>query len=227
MREAEPSIPAIMKIVMADQILTSKILKVANSAYYSLPVQVATLQHAIVYMGFRNMLNIVTAYSLSKVFVKETEEFRIILRHSLKCAYLCRKIGAAVGIDEEEAFTCGLLHDFGKTVILHLLADYDLTREVRDQVLHKYHPQAGSLLTIKWNFPDIVRNAVRFHHDPAAAPYHKKATEIVWLADRLLNAPHQADTLGRQLTSLDAAKIDFPALLAEMDNIEEAARALI
>lgn len=227
MGEDGPSVHEMLKIIMGDQILTSKILKVANSTYYSLPSPVTSLQHAIVYMGFKTMINIVTAYALNKIFVKNTDEMRAILRHSLMCAYLAKKIGAAVGFDEEEAFVCGLLHDIGKTALLNLLGDYDLTREEREKVIRKYHPQAGSLLAIKWNFPEMVRNAVRFHHEPSAAPADQLAAEIVWLADRLLNTPGEAESLKDQLAVLPAARLDLKALLNDLETIEEAARAII
>ncbi|BCR06833.1 hypothetical protein DESUT3_39020 [Desulfuromonas versatilis] len=227
MGEEGPSVHEMLKIIMGDQILTSKILKAANSTYYGLPAPVTSLQHAIVYMGFKTMVNIVTAYALNKIFVKNTEEMRAILRHSLMCAYLAKKIGAAVGMDEEEAFVCGLLHDIGKTALLNLLADYELTREERDKVIRKYHPQAGSLLAIKWNFPELVRNAVRFHHEPAAAPADQAAAEIVWLADALLNAPDKAEQLMGKLAFLPVARLDLKGLLADLETIEEAARAII
>ena len=222
-----PSAQEVMKIIMADQILTSKILKVANSAYYGFSNQVTSLQHAIVYMGFNTMLNIVTAYSLNKICMKNVTEVRNILRHSLMCAYLAKKIGAMVGFDEEEAFVCGLLHDIGKTILLTLLADYEVTAEMQERIIKNYHPQAGSLLTIKWKLPEVVRNAVKFHHAPDKAPYDNLAAEIVFLANNILHHPDRIETLHDRCPHIAFDRIDIGKIRDDIANIEEAASTLM
>ncbi len=226
-RQDEPSAHEIMKIIMADQILTTKILKVANSAYYGLPAPVTSLQHAIVYMGFQAMVNVVTAYALNKIMVKNTEGMKDVLRHSLMCGFLAKKIGNTVRFDEEEAFVCGLLHDMGKTALLTLLADVEIPDETKNELVEEYHAQAGSLLAIKWNFPDMVRNAVRFHHQPSEAPQDHEAAEIVWLANNILHQPDQTAKHLEQCQYIATQKIDLDDLLAELETIEEAAGAII
>lgn len=222
-----PSMQEVMKIIMADQILTSKILKVANSAYYGFSNQVTSLQHAIVYMGFRTMLNIVTAYSLNAVGMANDTEVRNILRHSLMCAYLAKKIGTRVGFDEEEAFVCGLLHDIGKTILLTLLADYEVTAELQQQIIQRYHPHTGSLLAITWNLPEVVRNAIKFHHAPARAPYDNLAAEVVYLANNLLHAAEDFATLRPNCPHIDFSRLDIDSLRNDLANIAEAADSLM
>ncbi len=222
-----PSAQEVMKIIMADQILTSKILKVANSAYYGFSNQVTSLQHAIVTMGLNTMLNIVTAYSLNKICMKNATEVRNILRHSLMCGYLTKKIGAAVRFDEEEAFVCGLLHDIGKTILLTLLADYEVTEEMQERIIHTYHPQAGSLLTIKWKLPEVVRNAVKFHHAPEKAPYDNLAAEVVFLANNILHDPDRFASLRHRCPHVDFSRLDIEKIRTDILNIEEAASTLM
>ena len=227
LRQEDSSVNEVIKIIMADQILTSKILRVANSAYYGRSTPVTSLPHAIVMMGFKTMVGIVTAYTLNRVFVRNAEETRSILRHSLMCAYLARKIGAAVGFDEEDAFVCGLLHDIGKTVLITLLDDYDLAPATRQELIRGYHPQVGSLVAIKWHFPETVRNAVRFHHEPEKAAADRTAAETVWLADNLLHQPQQAEAVLAGCSSFASAPLDAETLLAEIERIEEAASAIL
>jgi len=225
--EDGPSAQEVMKIIMADQILTAKILKVANSAYYGFSNQVTSLQHAIVYMGFNTMVNIVTAYSLNKICMKNAAEVRDILRHSLMCAYLAKKIGAMVGFDEEEAFVCGLLHDIGKTILLTVLDDYEVTAEIQERIIANYHPQAGSLLTIKWKLPEVVRNAVKFHHAPEKAPYDNLAAEVVFVANNILHDPDRFERLQSRCPHIDFNRLDIEEIRGEIANIEEAASTLM
>lgn len=222
-----PSVQEVMKIIMADQILTAKILRVANSAYYGFSNQVTSLQHAIVYMGFGTMLNIVTAYSLNKIAAQNNNEVRNILRHSLMCAYLAKKIGAAVGFDEEEAFVCGLLHDIGKTILLTLMAEFEMPGETRERFIQNHHPQTGSLLTIKWKLPEVVRNAVRFHHAPDKASYDNLAAEVVFLANNILHDPDAFDSARFYCPHIDFSRLDIAKIRAAMVDIEEAAGTLM
>ena len=211
----------LMKLIMGDQILTVKILKVVNSSFYSLPNQVSSLQHAIAFVGFKSILNIVTAHTLSNISAKNTVEIRAILRHSLLCAYAAQRISATAGFDEEVAFVCGLLHDIGKTVLLNMLADYDLPQQDKELLIDKYHAQAGGLLTVKWNLPEVVQTAVKFHHHPDQAPFEKLAAEIVWFANGLVLDPDHVDDLKAACLQLDPARIDTESLLDGLKEIEE------
>ncbi|MEJ2201288.1 MAG: HDOD domain-containing protein [Desulfuromonadaceae bacterium] len=225
--EDGPAVQDVLKIIMADQILTAKILKVANSAYYGFSSQVTSLQHAIVYMGFDAMLSIVMAYSLNKISIKNNAEVRDILRHSLMCAYLAKKIGATIGFDEEEAFVCGLLHDIGKTILVTLLTEFEVTTEMQKRIMQNYHPHAGSLLAIKWNLPEVVRTAIKFHHTPDKAPYHNLAAEVVFLANSILHEQKDFSVLQRHCAQVDFARLDIDIISKDLANIEEAAGLLM
>jgi HD-like signal output (HDOD) protein len=46
------------------------------------------------------------------------------------------------------------------------------------------HAEIGALIAEKWNFPESLVNAIRFHHDPSAAPEKDKVlVETVYLSN--------------------------------------------
>jgi len=228
MQRDDVAVQDIVKIVMSDQILTSKVLKVVNSAFYSPPSRISSLQQAIIYMGMKSLLSIVTFYTLSSIASRHAESVKEILRHSLLCAFIARKLATPVHIDPEETFVCGLLHDIGKTVIINLLDGYDLTPEERDAIVKEYHQGTGSLLSTKWNFPEVVRYAVRFHHTPSEALAHRKTVETVYLSNIIAHNPDgPRDEELEQCRTLDTAVLDFSIIFEELDSIAETAAMII
>lgn len=216
----EGSAHEVMKIIMADQILTVKILKVVNSAFYALPNPVTSLQHAIAYVGFKAIVNIVTAHAVSRVYQGQGERLHEILRHSLLSAFIAKRIAQIAGFDEEEAFVCGLLHDIGKTILVNLLAGEDLTATAREQLISSYHPLAGALVAVKWNLPLVVKQAIRYHHTPDQAPDYREAAEIVFLANHLAHEPGRLETVRIACTQLKLETLNSETLAADLDQIQ-------
>lgn len=224
MDDGEGSAHEIMKLIMADQILTTKILKVVNSAYYGLSNRVSSLQHAIVFVGFKAVLGIVTAHALGQMSVKNRDELQKILQHSLKCAYIGKKIAAQIGQDEEDAFVCGLLHDIGKTVMINLLADYDLNEPTYRQILEKYHPETGGRLALKWNLPPVVQEAILYHHDATKSKEFRESIEVIALANAIVNAPKHVEDLMTHYEGANKGKLDPEMLKRALDEVEDTVR---
>jgi putative nucleotidyltransferase with HDIG domain len=216
---AQGSAHEVMKIIMADQILTAKILKVVNSAYYALPNPVSSLQHAIAYVGFKAIVNIVTAHAVSQLYCGQSSQLREILRHSLFSAFIAKRLAQLTGFDEEEAFVIGLLHDIGKTILVALLAGEELTQSARDQLLGSYHPLAGALVAVKWNLPPVVKQAIRYHHAPDQAPEHRAAAEIAFLANHLAQDPARLETVRIACSHLHLDALNGDTLTADLDQI--------
>lgn len=216
----EGSAHEVMKIVMADQILTVKILKVVNSAFYALPNPVTSLQHAIAYVGFKAIVNIVTAHAVSQLYLGQSAQMQEILRHSLLSAFIAQRIAQVAGFDEEEAFVCGLLHDIGKTILVALLAGEELTEIARDQLLGSYHPLAGALVAVKWNLPPVVKQAIRFHHAPDQAPEHREAAEIAFLANHLAHEPGRLETVRIACSHIKIDALNGDTLAADLEQIQ-------
>ncbi len=223
----EGSAHEVMKIIMADQILTVKILKVVNSAFYGLPNPVTSLQHAIAYVGFKAIVNIVSAHAVSQLYTGQDDQVRQILRHSLLSAFLAKRIAQSTGCDEEEAFVCGLLHDIGKTVLVNLLAKEELPPQARDQFIVDYHPLAGALVAMKWNLPPLVKQAIRYHHAPDQAPEHRETAEIAFLANHLAHEPGRLETIRQVCTRLNLEGLNRQTLAADLQQIQATLSTLL
>jgi putative nucleotidyltransferase with HDIG domain len=124
-------------------------------------------------------------HSLSKVTTKNTSKISEVLDHSLYCAFIARRAAPDLGLDPEESFVCGLMHDIGKTVLLNIAADYPFSEDTVARLLEEFHQRAGALLVLKWNFSDIIWSTVLYHHTPWDAPSNTKMAEAVRLADSL------------------------------------------
>jgi len=217
----------IVKIIMTDQILTAKILKVVNSSFYSPPGKVTSIQHAIVYMGSKAIISIVTAHVLSGISSKDSKKIKEIMRHSLMCAFISKKIAAGFRIDPEEVFVCGLLHDIGKTALVNLLAEYKLTEDERTVLLRKYHQQVGYAMTTKWKLSDIVSEVAMYHHRPKEARNHQNIVETVCIANILANDPENIDAIPDDLCAIDVEQINFEEIREEMEGIKDTVDSVI
>ncbi len=227
MQRDDASTQEVVKTVMADQILTSKILKVANSAYYAPPVKISTLHHAISYLGFKSIISIVTAYALTSINSKNPKEIKKILQHSLLCAFVAKRIATVLRLDPEELFLCGLLHDIGKTVLINLMSDYKLPDEVRLGLIQRCHGGAGYLLATKWNLSDSVRSTINHHHHPEKSESDRAAVETVFLANMLANDPKGLEALDYEFQAIDIAKLDFNGILSELESMQDTVMSII
>jgi len=190
-------------LISYDQAISSRLLKVANSAYYGFMSEIATVQHAIVVLGFKEIKSLATGiavFDTMKGASSETsfmrEEFWM---HSIGCALagqvICKKVG---GVDEGIAFTSSLLHDIGKLVLDGFFSpEYGKVMEkvqmsgmsmveAEEEVLGFNHADVGGWLCERWKFPPLLVSSISFHHqvENVDANYILM-TSIVHLADIL------------------------------------------
>ena len=181
----DTSVSELQKVISADQALTARILKMANSVFYSFDQKISTLSHAIVVLGFRAVQSMAIAASSRSLFVKKGAQFglkeKLLWEHSIGCAMGCRQVARMVGFDkEEEAFIAGLLHDIGKAVLNLVIPKkygkiveqvYNESRtfsDVEKEVLGFDHAQIGALIAQKWNFSWDMVETIAYHHSPEA-----------------------------------------------------------
>lgn len=189
---------SIDKIVdcITDQILVSKILRICNSPYYRNVSRVSTLKEAVVLIGLKSLLSIVTVHALSCFSPRNSDEIRKVLRHSLVCGMIARQIARDMGNNYELAFMCGMLHDIGKTVMLDMLYDYMLSAELKAKIIEDHHTEIGCLLAKKWNFSEDIQECIRYHHLPDQATINRSMTEIIYLANQMTLTSDQPGSTG-------------------------------
>lgn len=192
------SLDELGRLISSDPSLTSKILKMVNSAAYGFPGRISSVSHATMLLG----LNVIKGLLLG-VSVFELMEKTVIglWDHSMGCAVAARLIAQKKGMKEpEEVSICGLLHDIGKTVLMLLYADLyakgmDEAQkegiaiyEAESRYFMASHAEIGHLLVQKWHFPSALCDAIRYHHQPQLSKESPMESAIVHVADILVHA---------------------------------------
>jgi len=192
------------KLIMTDQVLISSILKIANSSFYGGSGQVDSLQMAIVRLGMREIVNIVTAIQIQSLKSKDVpqDQLQAILDSSLKVAFMASGIARECRLDSEEAFLGGLLLDLGKTVILSVAKDYKINQALLDDLLDTRHAEIGAMIAQKWNYPESIQKLIRYHHNRGFGGISNQMIDLIQIADQAIQTNSEGELEAEQLQSL-------------------------
>jgi putative nucleotidyltransferase with HDIG domain len=192
----------IARQIAQDQSLTARVLRVANSSFYGLQSQIATINEAIVVLGFRAVRNMVLGTSLAGMFKAERcPQFDLseYVRHSVAVGLAARALARETGQNSQSAdlaFTGGILHDIGKLVLAACFAEKysavllsrgshgSLPVEVERELLGLDHAEIGGLLAEAWHFPQILREVVLAHH-LTPTDIGKSVGDLIHVADAM------------------------------------------
>lgn len=176
--DLQSSIDDISRNISADQILASKVIRMSNSPAYGRLKEVSSLQEAITILGFSQVKSIIITASTLQIFQSGTQAgiAKILWQHSLATALAARLIVQKFGgLDKEEAYLCGLLHDIGKLVLLQTApyAYEDVIEKVKTNLTfikvegNEFgfnHVNVGHVLLSKWRFPSNLISQISTHH---------------------------------------------------------------
>jgi len=242
--EPDCSLSEIGEVVSNDPAIAMKALRLVNSAYYGLGNEVGSVEQAVNLLGPKVIKNLVLTASVFESLGRAAED---LLRHSVTTGLAMRAIidhrGAAAGVDADEGFIYGLLHDVG-IIIFHEFLPKEHERAIQmaragEKPLHLAeieiigvsHADAGARLATTWKLSDRLANAIAGHHDLDACP----ATEYRSLAAMLhvaeyVSAQAGFEPLPKIITSTDPAiwaeagvsSHDLPLILASFfDSISD------
>jgi putative nucleotidyltransferase with HDIG domain len=192
------TIDEISAFISNDPALTTKVLKMINSAIYGFPGRIASVSHATMLLG----LNVIKGLLLGvSVFALMQKTMSGLYEHSLACAIASRVIAQKKGLKEpEEVSVAGLLHDIGKIILaLEFSKEYEAAMneaqerkisifEAEHNRFNATHADVGSWLAEKWGFPRSLIEVIAFHHRPALAKNAPMEAAIVHFADLLVRA---------------------------------------
>jgi putative nucleotidyltransferase with HDIG domain len=201
LRDVDAPARKITEAISYEPMLVTRILRVVNSPIYSLERNVTSIQTAVNTIGNKRLQEIVMMGLASATFAKEIGGSiiaRKIWEHSLAVAIIARHLSEMLKMrGTEESFTCGLLHDIGKLMLLSY--DFEGFSTVLDEVdeermlageLRLYghdHAEIGALVAERWSLQQEVCSTIRYHHNPAAAEHMMMVTHIVEVADLIAN----------------------------------------
>jgi putative nucleotidyltransferase with HDIG domain len=248
MRDPRVHAAEVARLIHSDQALATRVMRLANSAYYGAIGPVPELGQAIRRVGFRAVEGVVVAASTQALYRPRTAVEAGLMSglwdHALAVATAARRIARDVRRgDPEQAFLAGLLHDIGRAMALRVLGEGNgkapgerrvLPPERILRLIDAVHTEVGGQLLEKWGFPPEVVLATRAHHGPAEIPDSESVPLAVALGDLVATragldvsdlppgAP-PVDALARRLglddSQLSAVEKDLAGLHAEMKRL--------
>ncbi|MBK8190338.1 MAG: HDOD domain-containing protein [Vampirovibrionales bacterium] len=208
---ANPTAPAseIARLISYDPGLTSKVLRIVNSAAYGFQRQISSVQHGIMILGFNTVRGLVLSASIFKMFETIDDErgldHRGFWEHSMAVAMAARLIAKRFRLSGmDDAFSAGLLHDIGKMALdVYFQNEYrqvlqmakankrpchgDAFLEVEQRYLGTDHCQVGEALANKWRLPVTITAVIAHHHHPEQATRCQTLAYVSALANALVD----------------------------------------
>lgn len=200
-------------VVGKDTALTTRLLKLVNSAYFSLPKKIDTITRAVNMIGMRELRNLTLAASAAEVFSRipaNLIDMAAFWQHSVYTGLVARNLANRCNVlHSERLFTAGLLHDVGRLLMLMKIPeDIGKAESIRLQSKEDIcaierklagfdHAEVGHALLSHWNMPENLCASVLYHHDPAAATDAHLEASIVHIADLVTHCAQESkDPLG-------------------------------
>jgi putative nucleotidyltransferase with HDIG domain len=231
------------RVVSADQVLSAKVLRLVNSAFYGFPGRVSTVSNALILLGVNVVKSLAITSSIFDIMEKNVVG---LWEHSMGVAVAASTISRRLKLpDPEEISTAALLHDIGKVIIkIKLEKDFDqLTSlmaekrmtllEAERELLDTDHAEIGAWLARSWLLPEKLIEPVEYHHQVDKSLIHQTKTAVVHIADVLIKAsgfgfsgdkfvpriqPMAWKKLGLNETLLDAIIMEIEDKLVDVKN---------
>jgi HD-like signal output (HDOD) protein len=181
--DPDSSMSNLAKIIVTDPILSGKILKIANSAYFGLQQKVNSIGQALMIIGLTNIKNLLYQEGLLKTLnIKDGAQdpfVESLWEHSFLTSISASHIqNLFPGLDKGTVFTLGLLHDVGKFILRRLplrpgegnfqeISFSELSIREEETLFGINHALLGRLAFEEWAFSELMIKTVEWHHTPA------------------------------------------------------------
>jgi putative nucleotidyltransferase with HDIG domain len=150
-------------------------------------------------VGIRGIKNLLYSYGTQKILGDDTASKKALWEHSYKVAFYAYNMVRNFKREKnllDDVYVSGILHDMGKIVFSNVHPD--LLNNIRNFCQEKglplstfedlaaglNHSEIGALIAEKWNFPEPLVMAIRYHHDPESAnPEYRELVQAVYLAN--------------------------------------------
>ena len=202
-------------VVAEDASLTAKVLKIATSTYYGLREPCFLPQQAASVLGLRVLQNVVrqaaviAQYDHLKGGAFDVDE---LWRHSIltgqACKFLRQRSTKTFGLEAEEIYVCGLLHDIGQLVLIDSMREgyvelvQAAEREglplhaVEERELGCSHAHVGGLVAQQWGLPPQIANTIQSHHGPREAVKCDVLASLVYNVNLIVHRVSEGHSAG-------------------------------
>ncbi len=188
--------------IQLDPVLVTRLLRLVNSPFMGLSNKVESISKAVVFVGMKNLRNLVTVEAMREMFKGDGGEGSFsrqsLWMHSATVAILAGMVGKRIfGDAREDLFLAGIIHDIGLIAEDQVVGDLlreacalykpgsNLLIECEQELIGTNHSEVGYLLAQEWKMPADVLDAIRYHHLPKAEkkPSAASVTGILQLAE--------------------------------------------
>lgn len=203
-RDINCSPKELVMVIEKDPVMTMKLLRIINSAYYSFPKQITSVNQSVVYLGLNTVKNMALSFAAMGSLPQANEagfDFQSYLVHSLTTASLartlCNKYGGPDDPNPADCHIAGLLHDFGKVVFaqflpaefkeaLKLSRDRSISMHAAErEIIGADHTVVGGMLMEKWQLSKDLTDNIRNHHGEISPD--NTVQSCLFIADQISN----------------------------------------
>jgi len=189
-------------IISYDQGMSNKLLRLANSIYYSQKNKVETIKRSISVIGFDEIIGIALGMGILSSVTSKTGlglDMKALWIHGIGVATVSKELAKRTNpAIASKIFIPALLHDMGKIVFaMYFKKEYVKVRQfamenkkplyfAENAIFKLDHSILSALLMKRWNFPQSIMVPCRFHHTPESSPIKfRHQTLIINLANYL------------------------------------------
>jgi putative nucleotidyltransferase with HDIG domain len=231
----------VAKEMRQDQVISAKVLRMCNSAYFSRNRSVDSIDRALILLGEKQVLKLILSSAFEDFLSNSGQGYSIckggLFYHAIGTAMVSEKLAGLTGaIAPDTAYTAGLLHDIGKVVLDQYTGNaypyfYRRTQlegeeliMVEREAFGISHDEVGELLARQWSLPDSIADVIRNHHCPENASDNVGLAHIVYLADLIMSrimVGHELERLDTESLVSRLGRIGFRAdqFASIVDNI--------
>jgi len=183
----------LVEVLSHDPLLTSELLRIANSALYATHNPAQSVHEAVMRIGLKSVRSVIfsAAMRASLSNARRLNEYaEEVWRQAQSVAHVARVLGRSVGFDAEQAYLIGLLHDIGKIALLGMLQTEmrdksSLSPALVGRVFHTFHERAGRVMAAEWKLPAEIISIAGAHHAIDGNTEHPREAALARLAHEL------------------------------------------
>ncbi len=249
MQDDNSSASTLSKIIAGDLGLTSKVLKIVNSAVYGFEKQITSIQQAIVVLGFTTIRNILISAEIFKIFSPNKNsifDYEKFWKHSILTAlgskFLINNLDKNGNTD---IFSIAFLHDLGKLILaqydydnylnvyaqLESQEDYKTKFKIEEEACGINHCEIAYSVMNNWNLPTVFSEVCLFHHTPQLSQDYEYICSIVYITDTIVadvlkgklldTKPFAEDTLNRFNISQNDLEMLYNYIIEQAEKVED------
>lgn len=220
------------KAITIDPGFSTKILTLANSSYFGLPKRVTSIKESLMFLGYKSVRNLAMTVGAFDMFVGKNDEEslrrRTWWRHSVDSAVCAKWLSRlAPKMSADEAYTCGLLHYLGRTLLdrfgdgsytecSHLIESGVPVCEAEEQIFGCNHVEVAVSAARKWGFPESLVEGLRYTECPLPDEEFKAERAATALSSAIARCAKQ----GVNQQQMDVPLWAFPLLQLPAERVE-------